>query len=80
MQDMKEETRNLGLESGDGGDDVIGIKEQEEQFSAKGGRTHCGGSHEARRLSWKIAKKVDRRSTSYVSSLRSEQNSSFNFF
>ena len=51
MQDMKEETRNLGLESGDGGDDVIGIKEQEEQFSAKGGRTHCGGSHEARRLS-----------------------------
>ena len=45
-QNTKSKTRNLelggGLESGDGGDDVIGIEELEEQVSAKGGRTHCG--------------------------------------
>ena len=50
----KIKTRNLelggGLESIDGGDYVIGIKELEEQVSAKGGRTHCGRPHEARSL------------------------------
>ena len=60
-QDTKIRTRNLelggGLESGDGGDDVIGIEELEEQVSAKGGRTHCGRPHEARSLLWKIVKK-----------------------
>ena len=53
-QDTKNRTRNLelggGLESGDGGDYVIGIEELEEQVSAKGGRTHCGRMHEARSL------------------------------
>ena len=53
-QDTKNRTRNLelggGLESGDGGDYVIGIEELEEQVSAKGGRTHCGRPHEARSL------------------------------
>ena len=52
--DTKNRTRNLelsgGLESGDGGDYVIGIEELEEQVSAKGGRTHCGRPHEARSL------------------------------
>ena len=42
-QDTKKKTRNLelggDLESGDGGDDVIGIEELEEQVPAKGGRT-----------------------------------------
>ena len=50
----KNKTRNLelggGLESGDGGDYVMGIEELEEQVSAKGGRTHCGRMHEARSL------------------------------
>ena len=53
-QDTKYKTRNLelvgGLESGDGGDRVIGIEELEEQVSAKGGRTHCGRPHKARNL------------------------------
>ena len=53
-QDTKNKTRNLklgaGLESGDGGDCVLGIEELEEQVSAKGGRTHCGRPHEARNL------------------------------
>ena len=53
-QDTKRRIRNLemggDLESGDGGDDVIGIGEQEEQVPAKGGRTHCGRPHEARSL------------------------------
>ena len=53
-QDTKKKTRNLelggDLESGDGGDDVIGIEELEEQVPAKGGRTHCGRPHEARSL------------------------------
>ena len=48
----KKRKRNLELggvlESGDGGDCVIGIGELEEQVSAKGGRTHCGRPHEAR--------------------------------
>ena len=52
--DTKNRTRNLelsgGLESGDGGDYVIGIEELEEQVSANGDRTHCGRSHEARSL------------------------------
>ena len=39
-----------GVESGDGGDYVIGIEELEEQVSAKGGGTHCGRSYEAQRL------------------------------
>ena len=53
-QDPKDRTRNLevggGLESGDGGDYVIGIEELEEHVSAKGGRTHCGRLQEARSL------------------------------
>ena len=53
-QDTKNKTRTLelggGLESGDGGDYVIGIEELEEQVSAKGGRTPCGRPHEARSL------------------------------
>ena len=53
-RDTKTRTRNLelgsGLESGDGGDYVIGIEELEEQVSAEGGRTHCGRSHGARNL------------------------------
>ena len=53
-QDTKNRTRNLevggGLESGDGGDCVIGTEELEELVSAKGGRTHCDRSHETRRL------------------------------
>ena len=43
MQDTKNRARNLelrgGLESGDGGDYVIGTEDLEEQVSAKGGRT-----------------------------------------
>ena len=54
-QDTKNRTRNLqlggGLESGDGGDYVIGIEELVEQVSAKGRRSHCGRPHEARNLS-----------------------------
>ena len=61
-QDTKNRTRNLelggGLESGDGGDYVIGIEELEEQVSAKGGRTYCGRPHESRSLLWKIVKKI----------------------
>ena len=53
-QNKKNRTRNLelggGLEIGDGGGCVIGIVELEEQVSAKGGKTHCGGPHEARNL------------------------------
>ena len=53
-QDTKSWTRNFelggGLESGDGGDYVIGIEELEEQASAKVGRTHCGRPHAARSL------------------------------
>ena len=53
-EDTKIRTRNPGLggglESGDGGDYVIGIDEVEEQVPAKGGRTHCGRPHEARSL------------------------------
>ena len=52
--DAKIRERNLelggGLESGDGGDYVIGIEELEEHVSAKGGRTHCGRLQEARSL------------------------------
>ena len=48
--DAKIRERNLelggGLESGDGGDYVIGIKALEEQVSVKGGKTHCGRPHE----------------------------------
>ena len=51
-QDIKNRTRNLdlggGVESGDGGDCVIGIEELEEQVSAKGGRTRLGRPHEGR--------------------------------
>ena len=54
-QDTKNRTRNLevggGLESGDGGDCVIGTEELEELVSAKGGRTHCGRPREARSMS-----------------------------
>ena len=50
-QDTTNSTRNLelggGLESGDGGDDVIGIEEVEGQVPAKGGRAHCGRPPEA---------------------------------
>ena len=53
-QNKKNRTRNLelggGLEIGDGGGCVIGIVELEEQVSAKGGKTHRGGPHEARNL------------------------------
>ena len=53
-QDIKKKTRNLelggGLERGDGGDDMIGIVELEEQVPAKCGKTHCGRPHEARSL------------------------------
>ena len=53
-QDTKNRTRNLelggGLESGDGGDCVIGVGELEQQVSAKGGRTHCGRPKGARNL------------------------------
>ena len=53
-QDINNRTSNLelggGVESGDGGDCVIGIEEVEEQVSAKGGRTHLGRPHEARTL------------------------------
>ena len=50
-RDTKNKARNLklggGLESGDGADYAIGVEEQEEQVSTKGGRTHCGRPHEA---------------------------------
>ena len=53
-QDAKKTTRNLelggGLESGDGGDYMIGIEEVEEQVPAKYGKTHCGRPHECRSL------------------------------
>ena len=53
-QDTTTRTRNPelggGLENDDGGDDVIGIEELEEQVSAKGGRTRCGRPQEARSL------------------------------
>ena len=52
--DTKKKTPNLelggGLESGDGGGDVIRVEELEEQVPAKGGRTHCGRTHEDRSL------------------------------
>ena len=45
-QNTKKKTRNLelggGLESGDGGNYVLGIDELEEQVPAKSSRTHCG--------------------------------------
>ena len=51
---QKKTTRNLelggGLESGDGGDYMIGIEEVEEQVPAKYGKTHCGRPHECRSL------------------------------
>ena len=54
-QDIKNRTRNLdlggGVESGDGGDCVIGVQELEEQVTAKGGGTHCGRPQEDRNLS-----------------------------
>ena len=62
-QDTNKKTRNLelgaDLESGDGGDYVIGIEELEAQVPATGGRTHCGQPHEARSSSLllKIVKK-----------------------
>ena len=60
-QDTKNRTRNLelggGLVRGDGGDCMIGIEELEEQVSAKGGRTHCGRPHKARKLVVKNRKK-----------------------
>ena len=43
-----------GLESGDGGDCVIGVEELEEQVSAKDGGKRCGRSHEVRSLLCKI--------------------------
>ena len=50
-QDTRNRTRSLqlgsGLESGDGGDYVIGIDELDEQVLAKGGKKHCGRLHEA---------------------------------
>ena len=50
-EDTKIRTRNPGLggglESGDGGDYVIGIDELDEQVLAKGGKKHCGRLHEA---------------------------------
>ena len=53
-QDTNNRTRNLelsgGLESGDGGNCVIGVEGLEEQVSAKGGRTPYGRPHEARKL------------------------------
>ena len=56
-QDTKNRTRNLelggGLESGDGGDYVIGIEELEEHVKAQYDITHCGRPHEARSLLWK---------------------------
>ena len=59
-QNPQNKIRNLelsgGLENGDGGDDVIGIEELEEQVSAKGGRTHCGRLYEVRSLSVKKRK------------------------
>ena len=61
-QDTKNRTRNLdlggGLESGDGGDCVIGVEELEEQVSAKGGRTLGGRPHESSRLVVKNRLKV----------------------
>ena len=54
-QDTKNRTRNLelgsGMESGDGGDCVIGAQELEEQVTAKTGGTHCGRPHEDQNLS-----------------------------
>ena len=54
MHDTKTKSPNLklgsGLESGDGGDCVIGVEELEEQVSAKDGGICCGRSHEARSL------------------------------
>ena len=53
-QETKKKSRNLtlggDLEVGGGGDDLIGIEEQEEQVPGKGGVTHCGRRHEARSL------------------------------
>ena len=50
-QDTERKTRNLelggGLESGDGGDYIIGIEEVQEQVPAKGGGTHCRRPHKA---------------------------------
>ena len=59
-------TRNVelggGLDSGDGGDYVIGIGEVEEQVPAKVGRTHGGRAYEARSSLSRIVKN-QRRST-----------------
>ena len=59
-QDTNNKTLNLelggGLESGDGGDCVIGVEEVEEQVPTKGGRTHCARPHEGRSLLRKVVK------------------------
>ena len=53
-QDTTNKSRNFelggSLESGDGGDCVIGFAKLEEQVSSKGGRTHYGGPYEAQNL------------------------------
>ena len=52
IKDTKNRTLNLelggGLESGDGGDNVMRNEDLEEKVSANGVRTHCGRPHEAR--------------------------------
>ena len=70
-QDTKNRTHNLelggGLESGDGGECVIGIEELEKQVSAKGGRTHCGRPQEARNWLLKIVKSPSRSTSNTLS-------------
>ena len=41
---------STGLNKGDGGYDVVGMEEYEDQIPAKRYRTLCGGPHEARSL------------------------------
>ena len=52
--DTKNRARNLelggGLESGDGGDNVIGIEELKDKVLVKGGKTHCGRPREVQSL------------------------------
>ena len=65
-QDTKNTVRDLelgdGLESGDGGDDVIGMEEVAEQVSAKGGRTHTAVDRSKLEACCDKSRNVERRS------------------
>ena len=69
-QDTKNRARNLelggGLESGDGGDCVIGVQELEEQVTAKAGGTQLRSTARRSKLVVKNRQRSPSRSTSYT--------------